>query len=247
VDVLGRRTGDERKRGTAAGETNAELVGPPRLEARPRRERLVETSRSLEVGNTNPDVIDRSRPPLFVMYGFGAIAVRIEQEGAVVAGRVLRPRARRAVVAVAGLGSDPPELVDVLARRRDERDMEPPRHGLLLGRLREREGVPLGAELAAMALLDSDREQNRLVEPLRSRAVRGADRDVVEHVSAGCADRAAARSSARRRLRRAWPESSWRRGPTPSTLRRRGPSPPRSPPRAPRPPFESCPPAGSFP
>jgi hypothetical protein len=115
------------------------------------------------------------------MHRLGAVAVGVEQERAVVVVPVLGTGPGRAVVAVAGGGPDAPELVDVLARGRDERDVQAPGHRGLGARLSQREVVPLGELIVAVRLRDAERAQHRRVEPLRCLAGRGADRDVVEH------------------------------------------------------------------
>ena len=65
-----------------------------------------------------------------VVDGLGAVAVGVEQERPVVLARlVLGAQPGRPVVAIAGLGADSPELVDLVARRGHEADVEPPRRG----------------------------------------------------------------------------------------------------------------------
>ena len=81
------------------------------------RNRLVELLRRRDVRDANPEVVDRATlPQRPVVHGLGAVAVRVEQEGAVVVLPVLRTRAGRAVFAVSGLGPHAPELVDVGTR-----------------------------------------------------------------------------------------------------------------------------------
>src|SRR6266536_1524894 len=109
------------------GELDA--VGPlaAQAEATERRHQLVEPLRGREFGNADPEVVDL--PVLAgpaVMHRLRAVAVRVEQEPAVVIRPVLGAWSRRAVVAVAGFDADAPELVDVLARRRDKADVQPP-------------------------------------------------------------------------------------------------------------------------
>jgi hypothetical protein len=103
---------------------------------------------------------------LSVVDRLGAVAVRVEQERAVVVGRVLRALARRAVVAVAGGRADPPELVDELARRRQPGDVQAPRDRVVRVRGGEREVVPLGEVVARVRLLAPERAQQGRVEPL---------------------------------------------------------------------------------
>ena len=115
------------------------------------------------------------------VHGFGARAVRVEKERTVVVVSVLRARAGGAVVAVAGGGSDAPELVGVSSCRRDERDVQATCDFVAIVRRGEREIAPLGVRLASVRRLDSERREHRLVEPLGGRPVGDADRHVVEH------------------------------------------------------------------
>jgi hypothetical protein len=111
----------------------------------------------------------------------GAVAVRVEQEGAVVVVAVLGTQPGRPVVAVAGLRARPPEGIDVLARGRDEADVQPPRHRVLLVGLRQGEVVPFGEVLIRGGRFDPDRLEDEAVEAHRGLTVGDADRDVVEH------------------------------------------------------------------
>src|SRR3954462_11304062 len=113
--------------------------------------------------------------------GLDAVAVGVEEKGAVVVVAVLRTRARCAVVLVTGLGSGAPERVRGGARRRGEADVQAARHGVLLVNERQREVLPLGVVLAAARHADADGGQDGVVELLRGAAIGDADRDVVEH------------------------------------------------------------------
>jgi hypothetical protein len=123
-----------------------------------------------------------------VNHGFGAVAVGVEQKAAVVVVAVLRARPGRAVVAVTGVDSGPPEVVDLVPRCGAEADVQPGRDRMLDVRGRQREVVPLGELGAAVAkvaggagLLDPDRAEHGLVEALGRAAVAHPDRHVVEH------------------------------------------------------------------
>ena len=116
-----------------------------------------------------------------MMNGLGAVAVGIEQERAVVAVAVLGSRARLAVVGEPGLGSDAPERVDLLDRRRDEADVEPPGDRVLRIGARQQEVLPLRERARSVGLVDSEGGQHCVVETLRCGPVADADRDVVEH------------------------------------------------------------------
>jgi hypothetical protein len=68
------------------------------------------------------DVVARARATQ--VDGLGAVAVRVEQEGAVVVGAVPWPRPWLPVAWMTGLRADLPERVDVLARAGDERHVK---------------------------------------------------------------------------------------------------------------------------
>jgi hypothetical protein len=70
-------------------------------------------------------MIDRAAAPRFVVVDrLDAVAVRISQERPVVVVPVRRPRAGTTVVRVAGGDAGSPEGIDVLARRRNEADVQ---------------------------------------------------------------------------------------------------------------------------
>ena len=134
--------------------------------------RLVEVRRRLDVGDTDPDVVDVAAvPQRTVMHGLDAVAVRIEQEGAVVVVAVLRPRAWLAVALVPGGDPSPPERVDVLPRRRREAHVQPPSGRVGVVRLREGEVVPLGVLAAVVSQLDRNRPQHGFIEALGGRTI----------------------------------------------------------------------------
>ena len=86
------------------------------------RDRLVEAPRGRQVGHADPEVVDRgARGHPAVMDGLRAVAVGVEQEGAVVVLAVLRTGAGRTVLAVARGGARAPEFVDELPGGRGER------------------------------------------------------------------------------------------------------------------------------
>jgi hypothetical protein len=181
--VLGRRAPHERERAADADEVAAVGLVVPQREAGVRGDDLVEAARGGEVGDADPDVVDvPGRADLAVVDGLRAVAVRIEQEAAVVVVAVLGPRPRGAIVAVPPVHPGSPERVDVLARARDEADVQPARDRVASLRRGEREVVPLGEARVAVGRLDAQRLEHRAVEGLRRRAVRDSDGDVVEHV-----------------------------------------------------------------
>src|SRR5207248_722516 len=79
-------------------------IGDVDAQARDRRNRLVEAAGRFDVAHADPEVVDA----VFALAlaseidGLRAVAVGIADEGAVVVGVVLRPRAGRPVVGVAG-------------------------------------------------------------------------------------------------------------------------------------------------
>jgi hypothetical protein len=115
VQVLGRRSGDEREGAALADELRARSAVVLEAEAGERGDRLVEALRGGDVGDADPEMVDA--PVLAqraVMDGLGAVAVRVEQEPAVVVVAVLRPRAWPPVVPEPGRRAGTPELVDVI-------------------------------------------------------------------------------------------------------------------------------------
>src|SRR5215208_7895680 len=111
VHVLGHGlVGHERERALAT--RDVEAVGGALVHAQPdrRRDGLVEEPRLDEVADADPEVVDPvlPGPRLAVVDGLDAVAVGVADEGAVVVRRVLRPRAGRAVVLVAGPGHRSP-------------------------------------------------------------------------------------------------------------------------------------------
>jgi hypothetical protein len=118
----------------------------------------VEPLRPPEVSDADPEVVDHvvAVARTAVVDGLRAVAVRVDQQGAVVLLVVLRPQPRLTVARVAGLRSCAPERVDVLTRACDERDMQAARQRPVFARLRHTEIVPL-VEVAA-------RERDRATE-----------------------------------------------------------------------------------
>jgi hypothetical protein len=113
--------------------------------------------------------------------GLDVVAVGVEHERAVVAAVILGALARRAVVPVAGLGQDAPELVDVVVRRRSERDVQAGRGRTVAARLLDRELLPLREALFLVErAVELDRGERQAVEALRLGEIRDVDRAVVD-------------------------------------------------------------------
>src|SRR5581483_5328195 len=86
-----------------------------------------------------------------VVDGLGAVAVRVEQEGAVVPLVILGSPTWFPIARIARVNARSPERVDLRFGRRHERDMEPARQRVLIRGGRGREVAPVVAQLAAPA------------------------------------------------------------------------------------------------
>jgi hypothetical protein len=89
--------------------------------------------------------------------------------------------ARVRVVRVAGVDTGAPERVDVLARPRDEGNVQPPRRRQVARRLLDAEVVPLVEVIAGMRELVAELSEKQVVEMSACVPVRNTNRDVVEH------------------------------------------------------------------
>src|SRR5581483_856516 len=101
------------------------LLGVAQPEPEHGGDRLPEAPALVEVADADPDVIDRGLAALpEAATGLGAVAVGVEQEGAVVVRVVLRSQPGLSVAREAGLDPTPPERIDLVVRRSRERDVQ---------------------------------------------------------------------------------------------------------------------------
>src|SRR5919106_3639819 len=141
----------------------------------------VELARRRGVRNRKGEVDVLALASATVVDGLGAVAVRVEEEGAVVVVVVLGPWARLAVARVARLCSGVPERVHLLARARAERHVQATRHRAVFARLRDPEVVPLVEISARMRDRVAERLEDGLVEAPARLPVGDADPPVGEH------------------------------------------------------------------
>ena len=185
------RVPDEREAVVRAGELHAAGLVVRQAQPGVRRDRRVEAPGGLQVADADPQVVDAAvgHGVLAVaMDRLDAVAVGVEQEGAVVRGAVLRARARRSVVAVPGVDTRLPERVDLRAVAGAEADVEPACQRVLAVRRADGPVVPLDERGVRMPGLDTKDAQDRAIEALGGREVRDGEADVVEHPAEATVD-----------------------------------------------------------
>ena len=149
-----------------------------------RRDGGVEALGRLGVADAEPEMVYPAvgdRGLALAVDGLDAVAVRVEQEAAVVRRPVDRARAGRAVVGMARIDAGLPERVDVRPVGRAEADVQATRHRVLGVRRPDVEVLPFDQLGVRMARLDAQRGEDGAVEALRGGEVGDGEGDVVEH------------------------------------------------------------------
>ena len=126
-------------------------------------------------------VDDPAAALIAVVNGFGAVAVGVEQKGAVVVVRILRPEPGGAVVPVTDLGAGAPERVDQLTRGCHEADVQPAGSRVVEVGGGDDEVAPARGRPGRRARLDPQCAEHGDVEALGGLVIADPYRQVVEH------------------------------------------------------------------
>jgi len=113
--------------------------------------------------------------------GLDAVAVRIEQEGAVVVGAVGCARPGCAVARVTAVDPGLPEAVDGRAVGRAEADVQPAGQRVPVVDRTNVPVLPLDQLCVGVARLDAELGEDGAIEPLGGREIGHGDSHVVEH------------------------------------------------------------------